>query len=65
VQEENFNGGAFQFAENRVNRVLGQLGLPEVRYVGRRAVAATAVGSSEMHKREAIQLAEWIKDIVV
>jgi 2-oxoglutarate dehydrogenase E1 component len=51
VQEENFNGGAFQFAENRINRVLGEHGLKEVRYVGRRAVAATAVGSSELHKR--------------
>jgi 2-oxoglutarate dehydrogenase complex dehydrogenase (E1) component-like enzyme len=48
-----------------VNRVLGELGLKEVKYVGRRAVAATAVGSSELHKREATQLAEWIKDIIV
>lgn len=51
IQEENFNGGPYQFVENRVNRVLGNLGVSsELRFVGRRAIACTAVGSVELRK---------------
>lgn len=32
-------------------------------YVGRRALATTAVGSSELHKKESAELAEWIKKV--
>ena len=52
VQEENLNGGSYFFVESRINRVLRNLGVKkEIRYVGRRAIAATAVGSGELHKR--------------
>ena len=65
VQEENFNGGPYQFVENRVNRVLGTLGVSrELRYVGRRAIACPAVGSVELHKIEEQQLTDWIKELI-
>jgi 2-oxoglutarate dehydrogenase E1 component len=52
IQEENFNGGPYQFVENRMNRVLGNLGVSsELRFVGRRAIACTAIGSVELHKQ--------------
>jgi len=44
------NSGAFEFVYPRIGRVLKDLNLGEVIYVGRRALATTAVGSSEMHK---------------
>lgn len=37
----------------------------EIKYVGRRAVAATAVGSAEIHKKEGENLNNWIKKILV
>jgi 2-oxoglutarate dehydrogenase complex dehydrogenase (E1) component-like enzyme len=37
--------------QNRINRVLKKLGFKNsIKYVGRRALATTAVGSSELHK---------------
>jgi 2-oxoglutarate dehydrogenase E1 component len=52
VQEENFNGGAFQFVQPRISRILCNLSITApLKYVGRRAVAAVAVGSSELHKK--------------
>jgi 2-oxoglutarate dehydrogenase E1 component len=66
VQEENFNGGAFQFVQNRINRVLDELSIKhEVKYVGRRAISAAAVGSSELHKKESAELAKWISSLIV
>lgn len=35
-----------------------------VRYVGRRAIATTAVGSSELHKKEVEELNAWIKKLI-
>ena len=62
IQEENFNSGAFQFVENRINRVLRNMGVSqEVKYVGRRACAATSVGSIELHKQETGALSGWVK----
>lgn len=53
VQEENINGGAYYFADRRINRILKNLNFTkELKYVGRRAIATTAVGSSELHKKE-------------
>lgn len=52
LQEENFNSGPFEFVSKRVQRVLNNLGIKQnLQYVGRRALAATAVGSSEKHKK--------------
>ena len=66
MQEENLNGGAYQFVVNRISRVLSEVGWKgELEYVGRRAIANTAVGSVELHKREAAELNEWICDIIV
>lgn len=63
VQEENLNSGAFEFVSPRITRVLNELNLGQLTYVGRRALATTAVGSSELHKKESADLAEWIKKI--
>ena len=63
VQEENMNSGAFEFVYPRITRVLKDLNLGEVTYVGRRAIAASAVGSGEYHKKETSELSEWIKKI--
>jgi 2-oxoglutarate dehydrogenase complex dehydrogenase (E1) component-like enzyme len=57
------NSGAFEFVYPRIGRVLKDLKLGEVIYVGRRSLATTAVGSSEMHKTELHDLTEWIKKI--
>ena len=66
MQEENLNGGAYQFVANRIGRVLTEVGCKgRLEYVGRRAIANTAVGSVELHKREATELNEWIRDIIV
>lgn len=66
VQEENFNGGAYQFVQPRISRILSNLSISApLRYVGRRAVAATAVGSSELHKRETSELSSWVKDLII
>ena len=51
VQEENINGGSFYYAERRISRVMRKLGVKsDIKYVGRRAIATTAVGSVELHK---------------
>lgn len=55
------NSGAFEFVYPRITRVLNDLKLGQLTYVGRRALATTAVGSSELHKKESAELAEWIK----
>jgi hypothetical protein len=39
------NSGAFEFIYPRITRVLKDLNLKELTYVGRRAIAASAVGS--------------------
>jgi hypothetical protein len=39
------NSGAFEFVYPRITRVLKDLNLGELTYVGRRAIAASAVGS--------------------
>ena len=66
VQEENLNGGAYQFVASRIQRALSAVGWKgDLGYVGRRAVSATAVGSVELHKRETAELNEWIREIIV
>lgn len=46
------NGGAYSFVERRFARILKNLGFKNnLKYVGRRAVATTAVGSAELHKK--------------
>lgn len=57
------NSGAFDFIYPRVTRVLNDLNLGQLTYVGRRALATTAVGSSELHKKESAELADWIKKV--
>lgn len=57
------NSGAFDFVNPRITRVLNDLNLGHLTYVGRRALATTAVGSSELHKKESAALAEWIKKV--
>jgi len=37
----------------------------ELKYVGRRAIAATAVGSSEIHKKETADLSQWINSLII
>lgn len=60
------NGGAFYFVDRRINRILKHVGIKnELKYVGRRAIAASAVGSSELHKKETEDLSNWIKQIIV
>ena len=66
IQEENINGGAFYYVERRIARVMNNLEIKsDVKYVGRRAVATTAVGSVELHKNEASQLTQWISDLIL
>jgi 2-oxoglutarate dehydrogenase complex dehydrogenase (E1) component-like enzyme len=60
------NSGAFDFVYPRLVRIARELGLNEsIEYVGRRALATTAVGSSELHKKESAELTEWIKKLIL
>ena len=66
VQEENVNSGAFSFVLPRLERIIRSVGLHrELKYVGRRGISTTAVGSGEIHKKESAALLEWVQSIIV
>ena len=52
VQEESLNQGAFQFAKLHVDRVLGEMGLGHLRYIGRDSVHSFCTGASSDHKKQ-------------
>ncbi|MBW2477509.1 MAG: 2-oxoglutarate dehydrogenase E1 component [Deltaproteobacteria bacterium] len=54
VQEEPANMGAWPFLRSELQKALGQ----EPRYIGRKAAAATAVGSHRRHQQEQQELIE-------
>jgi|JI61114C2RNA_FD_contig_41_3331252_length_324_multi_2_in_0_out_0_1 2-oxoglutarate dehydrogenase complex dehydrogenase (E1) component-like enzyme len=43
------NSGAYTFVEPHLTRILRETNRGTLAYVGRRALAMTAVGSSELH----------------
>jgi 2-oxoglutarate dehydrogenase complex dehydrogenase (E1) component-like enzyme len=48
--------------EPRIRRVLRNVGIEkEMKYVGKRAISSTAVGISELHKRECEELMKWVQ----
>ncbi len=54
VQEEPANGGAWAYIEPLLRRITGK----EIRYIGRAAAAATAVGSHRLHNIDQKRLIE-------
>jgi 2-oxoglutarate dehydrogenase E1 component len=52
VQEESLNQGAFQFAKLHVDRVLAEMGLAPMAYIGRKSVHSFCTGASSDHKKE-------------
>ena len=52
MQEESLNAGAFQFAKLHVDRILADMGLAPMAYIGRKSVHSFCTGASSDHKKE-------------
>ena len=66
MQEETMNGGAYSYAEPRLARVIRELGFENQDIIchARRAVASTAVGSSELNGHESKTLLSSLNNYI-
>jgi 2-oxoglutarate dehydrogenase complex dehydrogenase (E1) component-like enzyme len=58
------NSGPYMFVEPHISRILKELNKKDLKYAGRRSLAMTAVGSSEIHSRESKQLTEFLLQLI-
>lgn len=58
------NSGAYAFVEPHLLRILSETNHGTLTYVGRRALAMTAVGSSELHSKESKELTDYLLSVV-
>lgn len=56
VQEESLNQGAFQFAKLHVDRVMKEMGLGHLAYIGRQSVHSFCTGANSDHKEQSERL---------